>query len=224
MSKKIRYILTIILTILIILYTKKIGIENSNFLIFLAIYLIYIILNIKDIIKKNNIKENKNYNILSIITFLIMIIVFSRALIDPSFIFNSIKFKYLMTIETETYVDEARYQIISYIIQNINYFIGLIIILLTYRKINMEKQQSKYNEITLICLFLSVISIIPTINCFTGDINPYKYLIFTIILLGTEIYFLIKDNNKKREWPIFISWFFNLFALISIIINIAIYN
>ena len=70
---------------------------------------------------------------------------------------------------------------------------------------------------------ISIISIIPTINCFTGDINPYKYLIFTIIILGIEIFFLIKDNNKKREWPIYISWLFNLFALISIIVNIIIY-
>ena len=154
-----------------------------------------------------------------------MIIVFLRALIDPSFIYNSKKYMNIIKqIENGIYVDETKYQIIKYTIQNINYFIGLIILLLLYRKINMEKQPSKYNEITLTCLFISIISTIPTINCLTNDISPFKYLIFTIILIAIEIYLLIKDNNKKREWPIYISWLFNLFALLSIIINIAIYN
>ena len=223
MYKIIRYILTLLLTTLITIYTIKNDITGQSYFIFLSIYLLYIILNIKDIIKKNTINENKKYNILQIISLSIMIFVFIRTLYDPSFLINSSKYANKLKELGEGYLEEAQYQTILYLLQNIPYFIGLLILSLIYRKINMEKQESKYNTITLTTLLLSIISIIPTINCFTGDINPYKYLIFTIIILGIEIFFLIKDNNKKREWPIYISWLFNLFALISIIVNIIIY-
>ena len=223
MYKIIRYILTLLLTTLITIYTIKNDITGQSYFIFLSIYLLYIILNIKDIIKKNKINENKKYNILQIISLSIMIFVFIRTLYDPSFLINSSKYANKLKELGEGYLEEAQYQTILYLLQNIPYFIGLLILSLIYRKINMEKQESKYNTITLTTLLLSIISIIPTINCFTGDINPYKYLIFTIIILGIEIFFLIKDNNKKREWPIYISWLFNLFALISIIVNIIIY-
>lgn len=223
MYKIIRYILTLILTTLITIYTIKNEITGQSYFIFLSIYLLYIILNIKDIIKKNTINENKKYNILQIISLSIMIFVFIRTLYDPSFLINSSKYKSILKELGEGYFEEAQDQTILYLLQNIPYFIGLLILSLIYRKINMEHKESKYNTITLTTLLLSIISIIPTINCFTGDINPYKYLIFTIIILATEIFFLIKENNKKREWPIYISWLFNLFALISIIVNIIIY-
>ena len=220
MYKIIRYILTLILTTLITIYTIKNDITGQSYFIFLSIYLLYIILNIKDIIKKNKINENKKYNLLQIISLLIMIFIFLRTLYDPSFLINSSKYKSILKELGEGYFEEAQDQTILYLLQNIPYFIGLLILSLIYRKINMEHQESKYNAITLTTLLLSIVSIIPTINCFTGDINPYKYLIFTIIILATEIFFLIKDNNKKREWPIYISWLFNLFALIAIIVNI----
>lgn len=223
MYKIIRYILTLILTTLITIYTIKNDITGQSYFIFLSIYLLYIILNIKDIIKKNTINENKKYNILQIISLSIMTFVFIRTLYDPSFLINSSKYKSILKELGEGYFEEAQDQTILYLLQNMPYFIGLLVLSLIYRKINMEHKESKYNTITLTTLLLSIISIIPTINCFTGDINPYKYLIFTIIILATEIFFLIKDNNKKREWPIYISWLFNLFALISIIVNIIIY-
>jgi len=223
MIKIIRYVLTLLLTTLITIYTIKNDIIGQSYFIFLSIYLLYIILNIKDIIKKNKIKDNKKYNLLQIISLSIMIFVFIRTLYDPSFLINSSKYANKLKELGEGYLEEAQDQTILYLLQNIPYFIGLLILSLIYRKINMEHQESKYNTITLTTLLLSIISIIPTINCFTGDINPYKYLLFTIIILGIEIFFLIKDNNKKREWPIYISWLFNLFAVISIIVNIIIY-
>lgn len=222
MSKNIRYILTLLLTTLITIYTIKNDITGQSYFIFLSIYLLYIILNIKDIIKKNKINENKKYNQLQIISLLIMIFIFLRTLYDPSFLINSSKYTSKLKELGEDFLEEAQNQTILYLLQNIPYFIGLLILSLIYRKINMEHQESKYNTITLTTLLLSIISIIPTINCFTGDINPYKYLIFTIIILGIEIFFLIKDNKKKKEWPIYLSWLFNTFALISIIVNILI--
>lgn len=223
MYKIIRYILTLILTTLITIYTIKNDITGQSYFIFLSIYLLYIILNIKDIIKKNKINENRKYNLLQIISLLIMIFIFLRTLYDPSFLINSSKYKSILKELGEGYFEEAQEQTILYLLQNIPYFIGLLILSLIYRKINMEHKESKYNTITLTTLLLSIISIIPTINCFTGDINPYKYLIFTIIILGIEIFFLIKDNHKKYEWPIYLSWLFNTFAIISIVVNIIRY-
>ena len=220
---KIRNILTLILTLLIIKCTKQNSIIGLNYLIFLGIYLLYLTLNIKDIIKKNKININKKYNILQIIVIIIMTIIYIRTLYDTSFIYNSRYIEQLKTIENGIYVENTQYEIILYIQQNINYLIILIILLLIYRKINMEHQESKYNTITITCLIISIISIITTINCLTRDINPIKYLIFTIILLSIEIYRLIKDNRQKKEWPIYISWIFNLFAIISIILNIIEY-
>ena len=220
MSRIIRYVLTLILTILITIYTLKNGIEGMNNLIFLGIYILYITLSIKDIIKNNKIKENKKYNTLQIIALAIMILVFIRTLYDPSFIYNSKYLEQLKQIENGIYVENAQYETKLYLLQNINYFIGLLILLLIYRKINMEYQESKYNSITLTTLIISIISIIPSFQCLSGDINPFKYLIFTLILISIEIYRLIRDNNKYIEWPIYISWLFNMYALISIIVNI----
>lgn len=220
MHRIIRYILTLLLTLLVILYTIKNSITGQSYFVFLSIYVLYILLNIKDIIKKNAINQNKKYNMLQIIVLLIMILIFVRTLYDPTFIVNSQKnLVQLKKIGIE-YLDEVQYQPIFYLSQNMIYFIGLILLLLIYRKINMEKQESKYNSITISCLIISIISIIPSLQCLSGDINHFKYLAFTIILLGIEIYRLIKDNNKKREWPIYISWIFNTLELISIIVNI----
>ena len=208
MHRIIRYILTLLLTLLVILYTIKNSITGQSYFVFLSIYVLYILLNIKDIIKKNAINQNKKYNMLQIIVLLIMILIFARTLYDPTFIVNSQKnLVQLKKIGIE-YLDEVQYQPIFYLSQNMIYFIGLILLLLIYRKINMEKQESKYNSITISCLIISIISIIPSLQCLSGDINHFKYLAFTIILLGIEIYRLIKDNNKKREWPIYISWIF----------------
>lgn len=223
MYRIIRYILTLLLTILITSYTIKNGIIGQSYFIFLAIYLLYIILNVKDIIKKNQIDKKKKYNTIQILSLLIMIFIFIRTLYDPSFLINSTKYLEQIKELGNEYLDSAQYQTIFYLLQNMPYFIGLLALLLIYRKINMERQETKYNTITIATLILSIISIIPTLNCFSGDINPYKYLIFTIVILGIEIFYLIKDNHKKYEWPIYVSWLFNLLAIISIIINIIRY-
>lgn len=220
----IKNILLLLLTILIIRYVSIYHeFTTLGLIIFLTIFILTIIITIKDYIKKNQIQKDNKYIIISIIYLSIISFIFIRTLYDKSFIYNSKEYveEYLKISPTE--IDILKQYNALYLLQNVPYFIGLLILSLIYRKINMEHQESKYNTITLTTLLLSIISIIPTINCFTGDINPYKYLLFTIIILGIEIFFLIKDNNKKREWPIYISWLFNLFAVISIIVNIIIY-
>lgn len=220
----IKNILMLLLTILIIRYVSIYHeFTTLGLIIFLTLFILTIMITIKDYLKKNKIQKDKKYIIISIIYLSIMSLIFIRTLYDKSFIYNSKQYveEYLKISSTE--IDMLKQYNALYLLQNIPYFIGLLLLSLTYRKINIENKNSKYNTITLATLILSIISIIPTINCLTGDINPYKYLLFTIIILGIEIFFLIKDNNKKREWPIYISWLFNLFAVISIIVNIIIY-
>ena len=219
----IKNTLMILLTILLIKYTILYNqFITLGYMIFISLFTLTLILTLKDYIRKNKIQKDKKYIIISIIYLSIIIFTLIRTLYDKSFIYNSKQYveEYLKSNPTE--IDILKQYNALYFLQNIPYFIGLLLLSLTYRKINMEQQKSKYNTITLTTLIISIISIIPTINCLSGDINPYKYLIFTLIIIGIEIFFLIKDNHKKREWPIYISWLFNTFALISIIVNILI--
>ena len=219
----IKNTLMILLTILLIKYTILYNqFITLGYMIFISLFTLTLILTLKDYIRKNKIQKDKKYIIISIIYLSIIIFTLIRTLYDKSFIYNSKQYveEYLKSNPTE--IDILKQYNALYFLQNIPYFIGLLLLSLTYRKINMEQQKSKYNTITLTTLIISIISIIPTINCLSGDINPNKYLIFTLIILGIEIFFLIKDNHKKREWPIYISWLFNTFALISIIVNILI--
>ena len=227
MNKILEIIKNVLMLLLTILIIKYISIYHDfttlGYIIFLTLFTLTIIITIKDYIKKNKIQKDKKYLIISIIYLLIISFIFIRTLYDKSFIYNSKQYveEYLKINSTE--IDILKQNNALYLLQNMPYFIGLLILALIYRKINIEHKESKYNTITLTTLILSIISIIPTLNCFAGDINPYKYLIFTLIILGIEIFFLIKDNHKKREWPIYISWLFNLFAIVSIIANIIIY-
>ena len=219
----IKNTLMILLTILLIKYTILYNqFITLGYMIFISLFTLTLILTLKDYIRKNKIQKDKKYIIISIIYLSIIIFTLIRTLYDKSFIYNSKQYveEYLKSNPTE--IDILKQYNALYFLQNIPYFIGLLLLSLTYRKINMEQQKSKYNTITLTTLIISIISIIPTINCLSGDINPNKYLIFTLIILGIEIFFLIKDNHIKREWPIYISWLFNTFALISIIVNILI--
>lgn len=227
MHKTLEIIKNILLTLLTILILKYIIIFNNfvtlGYILFLTLFSIILIITIKDYMKKNKVQKDKTYLIIQIISFSIISLILIRTLYDKSFIYNSKQYKEQFLINHPNEIDTLKQYNVLYLYQNMIYFITLLSLTLIYRKINMNKQESKYNTMTLTTLLLSIISIIPTINCFTGDINPYKYLFFTVIILGIEIFYLIKDNHKKCEWPIYVSWIFNMFALISIIVNIIIY-
>lgn len=224
MNKILEIIKNILLILLTLLIIKYITIFNDyvtlGYILFFALFILTLIITIKDYIKKEKIQKNKTYLIIQIITYSIISFIFIRALYDKSFIYNSKEYveEYLKNNPTE--IDFLKQYNVLYLYQNMIYFIILLSLKLIYRKINMEKHESKYNSITLTCMLLSAISIIPSLQCLTGDINPIKYLLFTLILIGIEIYRLIKDNYIKREWPIYVSWIFNTFAIISIIVNI----
>lgn len=214
--------LGIIIAILIIIFIKEYTYININFLLFSALFSILIITNIKDYIMKNKIQLNNIYNILSIITLSIIIIIFLRTLYDPNLIYNSsnyvnqVKERFI----NSNYLDELKWYNTLYLYQNLLYFLVLLTSLLIYRKINMEKQKSKYNIVTLTCLIISICTIMPSISLTSDNHSIFKYIIFNTLLIGTEIYRLIKDNHKKYEWPIYISFIFNTFAIVMIICNL----
>ena len=217
----IKNIILILLTLLIIKYTMIYSDYIAlGYILFFALFILTLIITIKDYIKKEKIQKNKTYLIIQIITYSIISFIFIRALYDKSFIYNSKQHveEYLKIYPTE--IDLLKQYNALYLYQNMIYFIILLTLSLIYRKINIEKTNSKYNTITLICMLLSIISIIPTLQCLSGDTNLISYLFFTLLLIPIEIYRLIKDNHKKREWPIYVSWLFNLFAIIAIIVNI----
>ncbi len=227
MHKTLEIIKNILLTLLTILILKYIIIFNNfvtlGYILFLTLFSIILIITIKDYMKKNKVQKDKTYLIIQIISFSIISLILIRTLYDKSFIYNSKQYKEQFLINHPNEIDTLKQYNVLYLYQNMIYFITLLSLTLIYRKINMNKQKSKYNTITLICMLLSIISIIPSLQCLTGDINPIKYLVLTLILIGVGVYRLIKDNHIKREWPIYVSWVFNMFALISIIVNIIIY-
>ncbi len=224
MNKILEIIKNILLILLTLLIIKYITIFNDyvtlEYIIFLALFSLTLIITIKDYIKKNKIQKDKTYQLISIISLTIISFIFVRTLYDKSFIYNSKEYveEYLKNNPTER--DFLKQYNVLYLYQNMIYFIILLSLKLIYRKINMEKQESKYNSIALTCMLISIISTIPSLQCLSGEINPIKYLLFTLILIGIEVYRLIKDNHIKREWPIYVSWIFNTFAIISIIVNI----
>ena len=142
----IKIILLIILIILNIFFWNRFNYTEFGPFMFFVFGIIYILLYLKDIIKKNNIILNKKYNILSIIVILIISLIFIRALTDNHFLFNNISYQQ----EIENY-QKVQYgftggyddsELFNYMNQNMKYFILMIILLLTYRKINLTKKTS----------------------------------------------------------------------------------
>lgn len=217
----IKYIFLIISLILTTIYLKEFHITSIYFLTYLVFILLFTYISIKDLLKKN--KTSNRYNILCIIVLLLISFIFYRTLYDNSLIYNSSYYMDLIKQNVTNYndiKDNLKYQVSCYLEQNTICFIILLLSLILYRKIDINKKEnSKYSLISLICLILSVISIIPTINIPSNN-NIYEiilYLLFTITLIIVEIISLIKNNHKKREWIIYISFIFNLFALIFIL-------
>ena len=117
---------------------------NNSFLI---LFIIYLILSIKDFIKRESILNNKKYLILEIIVLLITNLVFIRCLYDKNFIYNDKKSflevtNYLKSIDSYDKVN-LKYINIDYLNENIIYFNILYICLLIYRKNNIKSNKTK---------------------------------------------------------------------------------
>lgn len=203
--RNILIILNIILISYFIIFTNYISTELIIYLI-LFLYLCYIFW--KDH-KNKIILSNRFYHLFNIIEIFISFILL-RAIFDPNIVTNIYNSSY--------YHSNA-----LFFIQNIPYIIILYISLIIYHKIevkNMNYLESKYSKISVICFFINVILIIPTMQFFTESYSIMFNLLFLVtefILLSLEIYSLIKYNGKKREWIIYACFLCNIFAILSII-------
>ena len=223
MNKKmniLKIIMTLILLFLNIKCLSIYGLSSFSILVYLILLLILLLLFINDLLKKITI--NKTYDILFIIVEIIICFILFRTLYDPSFIYNSNNIiNELHNYHFGSNLYDIQYINLMYLNQNSWYLIILIILVLIYRKINLPKTVSKYHIISIICFIISICTTIPSLeNLFGNSNNIIFYLIFNIILVIIEIYRLIKDNHVKKEWILFIAFFFNLFAFISIFLNI----
>lgn len=142
---KILNIIKIFLILLLfyfnIIYINRIQLTGKVIPIFVIIEIIFLIITLKDYLKKSDINNNKQYLILSIITLLITNFIYIRCLYDKNFIYND----YHVYNELKTFFNglanynQAIYINIIYLEQNIYYLLVLFISLLIYRKINLKK-------------------------------------------------------------------------------------
>lgn len=138
----------------ILIFINYWGLKNNfymlgfNHVVYLFLIVIFLVVSIKDLIKKDSININKVFNILSIAIFLIISFILFRAMYDTRFVFNDSKFiSDLNKYGKELYGIKANYEdnMITefFVAQNITYFICMFTLLFSYRFINKDKKQKK---------------------------------------------------------------------------------
>lgn len=135
----------------ILIFINYWGLKNKfymlgfNHVFYLILIGIFLIVTIKDLIKKDSINKNKVFNLLSIVVFVMISFILLRAMYDTRFVFNDSKFiSELNNYGKELYGVKANYEdnMITefFVAQNINYFIGMFMLLFCYRFINKDKK------------------------------------------------------------------------------------
>lgn len=99
-------------------------------LLYLVLLVVVIVLTTKDFIKKNPINNNRAYIIICILSFFIISYILCRFTFDTSLFFN----KYTGDSYGSNFVEFK----MLYLKQNMIYFNLLLLLLLTYRKINLK--------------------------------------------------------------------------------------
>lgn len=198
-------------TLLLILFTIVLFVffKYTNIFYLLLLLFILIVLSIIDIIKKRSILDDKLYNGISILCLLSIMLVLIKYF-DSNI---SILFKYNLAFYD---------YYIPFIEQNKLYFIISLFGLIIYHFINNYKFNNKVNDysfLSKICFILSILSIYPTLINLVITNKLIIYLLFTIIIFLIEIEELIRNNGKKKELIIYISFMFNMFAFISFFIK-----
>lgn len=121
--KIILFGVTIILNYLV--WTKTRLVSWSH-IFYLLLLIILFITTVKDLLKKNTINQNKTYQIISILVFLITIVILYRISYDKTMFYNK-------------YIDYYREFAMEDLKQNLIYFNTMFIVLLIYRKLNNKK-------------------------------------------------------------------------------------
>ena len=121
--KIILFGLTIILNYLV---WEKTRLVSWSHIFYLLLLIILFATTIKDLLKKNTIYQNKTYQIISILVFIITIFILFRTLFDKLLLFNIKE-------------NEFEYYSMDFLKQNMIYFNTMLITLLIYRKLNNKK-------------------------------------------------------------------------------------
>lgn len=121
--KIILFGVTIILNYLV---WEKTRLVSWSHIFYLLLLIILFITTIKDLLKRNTINQNKTYQIISILVFLITIVILYRISYDKTMFYNK-------------YIDYYREFAMEDLKQNLIYFNTMFIVLLIYRKLNNKK-------------------------------------------------------------------------------------
>ena len=121
--KIILFGLTIILNYLV---WEKTRLVSWSHIFYLLLLIILFATTIKDLLKRNTINQNKTYQIISILVFIITIFILFRTLFDKLLLFNIKE-------------NEFEYYSMDFLKQNMIYFNTMLITLLIYRKLNNKK-------------------------------------------------------------------------------------
>lgn len=216
----LKYILFFVTSILIIIFSIKNNINTKIILLYIS-FIILLIINIRDIKYKR--QNSSKYNFLYCISMLVTIFLLLRSMLDKNLISNN---KYYMDLLERMTTDSNlifNYKEISleYLSQNIYFLLIIYICLILYKLIsNKYNKNYKYSTESIICLFINVVLSIQSINLLVEKFNikqfPLLFFVVNIILLIVEISSLVKNNKRKKEWIIYLSFLFNLFAFIAI--------
>ena len=192
------------------------GSENLKLFIYVILLFILIFITFKDL--KNKVQNSFKYNTLFCLVEIIILFLIFRMFFD-----NNLNFYINLNLSDDFYINGYLYHIL-YFLQNFYYIVILYIGLIIYHKIechNVKYKESKFSISSIIYLIINFILVIPTLNCL--NYSPITLLIFItleLVMITLEIFSLIKNNHKKYDFPIYISFIFNLFAVIFIIISI----
>lgn len=122
----IKIILFVITLILNYLVWTKTRLVSWSHIFYLLLLIILFITTIKDLLKRNTINQNKTYQIISILVFIITIVILYRISYDKTMFYNK-------------YIDYYREFAVEDLKQNLIYFNTMFIVLLIYRKLNNKK-------------------------------------------------------------------------------------
>lgn len=142
----LKFVLFIALIILNYLaFRNEISMLGFNHLLYLIFIGLFCIFSIKDLVKKGLINDNKTYNFLCIVVFLIMNVILLRALYDPHFFYNNSQLmneldSYYISLYGDVGGSFIDVDCINFFVQqNMNYFLVMFILLFLYRKLNLKE-------------------------------------------------------------------------------------
>lgn len=214
--KYLKIILTTILIILSIFFISKFGLSNFEFNVYLILFILFIFYLIKDVIQK---KENKKYNIATIIVLSIISFIFARSLFDKSFISNNSYYLDQLSKNLDSTMGTINlYEEIgkNYLINNCVYIWILLILILLYRNVIFNNRFENYKLCNKVILFSNLFLIIPTIDFYSHNKN--WLLIIQLIFIPTEIFIL--KNIKSKKIITYINMVISYISLIIIICSV----